>query len=252
MSGAAITLEALGLSPEDIADRVVDQIVDRLLKQHYTDDQDSVHTTPSPFAEAMKKRIIERIDKAIEEIAGRNVLPNVASYVENLCLQETSSWGEKKGEAVTFTEYLVKRAEAYLVEKVDSQGKDKASSGSYSRLITLHHDGHGLNESIKLTADDEPDGSGASHRYTAINAEGSATMYVQFQKGPRGLPSSIPGVTEAVVLAVLIDRLEGFQAGPFACPDNVQTLMHLRRALSCTKERADERASRGVLGKNER
>lgn len=34
--------------------------------------------------------------------------------------------------AFTFIEYLVKRAEAYLTEKVDFQGKSKDENGSYS------------------------------------------------------------------------------------------------------------------------
>ena len=35
---------------------------------------------------------------------------------------------------------------------------------------------------------------------------------IQFQRGPRNVEGSTPGITEAVLYAVLIDRLEGFQA----------------------------------------
>lgn len=123
------------------------------------------------------------------------------------------------------------------------------------RVIETHHDGHGLNESIVLLAD-EPNASGASHFYQAHigDSEGddSLVVLVQFQNGPRNVEGSTPGATEAVLMAILIDRLEGFQAGPYACPENDRQLKYLRIALEATRARADERAARGVLGKNEK
>lgn len=121
------------------------------------------------------------------------------------------------------------------------------------RTITEHHDGHGLNESIVLQAD-AADGSGASHRYTAYieqpEADGWQVASVQFQKGPRNVEGSIAGMTEAALLAILIDRLKGFQAGPYSCRENAIQLTHLEECLHWTKARADERARRGVLGHN--
>jgi hypothetical protein len=121
------------------------------------------------------------------------------------------------------------------------------------RLITEHHDGHGLNESIVLRAD-EADGSGASHNYTAYveqpEKDGWQIAFIQFQKGPRNVEGSIAGMTEAALLAVLIDRLRGFQAGPYSCRENAIQLTHLEECLHWTKARADERARRGVLGHN--
>lgn len=126
--------------------------------------------------------------------------------------------------------------------------------------LTTHHDGHGLNESLTITHDDrDPDGGGASHRYiigytgppdAAGYALGTQVAYIQFQHGPRHAACSVPGVTEAALYAILIDRLEAFQAGAFACDANAAQLVHLRAALALTKARADERAARGVLGHN--
>lgn len=116
------------------------------------------------------------------------------------------------------------------------------------RTITQHHDGHGLNESIVITTD-TPNSSGAAHKYD-LSINGDAVGLIQFQEGPRNVAGSIAGVTEAALLAVLIDRLEGFQAGPYACYENAMQLSNLYACLSLTKARADERAKRGVLGKN--
>jgi hypothetical protein len=119
------------------------------------------------------------------------------------------------------------------------------------RRLTNHHDGHGLNESITIESD-SPGPGGASHRYDLnIATTDNFTEHVgrlQFQEGPRHVKGSTPGVTEAAVLAILIDRLEGFQAGPYACPENAEQLEHLRAALRLTHERAHRRAAAGTLG----
>lgn len=118
--------------------------------------------------------------------------------------------------------------------------------------VTLHHDGHGLNESIVLQHDaPDPVNGQAPHHY-AMTIGGELVANIHFQHGPRNGPDSRPGVTEAAVLAVLIDRLEHFQAGPFACDENAQQIGHLRAALALTRARADARAARGVLGKLEK
>lgn len=120
------------------------------------------------------------------------------------------------------------------------------------RTLDIHHDGHGLNESIVITTD-TPDPSGAAHEYSAhieSGADGWQVAHVQFQKGPRNVEGSIAGMTEAALLAILIDRLRGFQAGPYSCRENAIQLTHLEECLHWTKARADERARRNVLGKN--
>ena len=116
------------------------------------------------------------------------------------------------------------------------------------RTIDTHHDGHGLNESIEIITDD-PDQSGAAHYYH-MKIDGVVVGDVQFQKGPRNEVGSTPGATEASILAILIDRLRGFQSGPYSCRENAIQLTKLEEVLHWTKARADARAKRGVLGKN--
>ena len=134
------------------------------------------------------------------------------------------------------------------------------------REITSHHDGHGLAESIRLEADDIPaeqEFGGASHRYLAamrepgdgrpLNDEDEEiVLVVQFQKGPRKAPASTSGIIDSVLLAIVADRLECFQAGPFPSLEGKRALMHVRAAMDEFKGRADERARRGVLGKAEK
>lgn len=124
--------------------------------------------------------------------------------------------------------------------------------------ITDHHDGHGLNE-LCVIEKDEPGPGGASHKYM-INrqlvvggdfvAEPAliSAAYIQFQCGPRHERGSIPGIVEGALLAVLIDRMRAFQAGPYSCRENAIVLTHLEDAMHWLRHRADARAKRGVLG----
>jgi hypothetical protein len=123
------------------------------------------------------------------------------------------------------------------------------------RAITTHHDGHGLAEKIDLRAG-EPGPGGASHWYAADIADiygadraiYGSVLDVQYQLGPRNEPGSTPGVIDSVVLAIVRDRMEAFQAGPFACPENQVVLDHVVAAMDALKARADNRATRGALG----
>jgi hypothetical protein len=121
------------------------------------------------------------------------------------------------------------------------------------RHITAHHDGLGyLNDAIAIIADPPSAQDGASHQYTCTIDEHDdrdrAVTIIQFQDGPRGEPGAFPGVSTAAVIAILIDHLEGFQAGPFACHTNELMLTNLRSALRWEKQRTDDRKTRGVLG----
>lgn len=133
------------------------------------------------------------------------------------------------------------------------------------REITTHHDGHGLNERVRVLAVDEPGPGGASHRYefhrtlSNIEADDAAAAierapvvgFLQFQRGARNEPGSTPGMTTAAVLAALIDHLGAFQSGPYPSRETALVITKLEEALHWLRARADERAARGVLGQNE-
>jgi hypothetical protein len=122
------------------------------------------------------------------------------------------------------------------------------------RYITTHHDGHGTQEKITIISDEPDPRDGAAHNYslnvervTAWTHNGDfATL--RFQRGPKNDPDHVPGLTDAALLAVLIDRYEGFQRGPFACRENAIVLTHLQTAALWIRARADDRARRGVMG----
>lgn len=119
-------------------------------------------------------------------------------------------------------------------------------------IVPRHHDGFGLNDRIAITADERDAKGGGSSNFYRVTIDGEVCAEVQFQHGPRAEPDSTPGLTDAVLLAIVLDRYEGFQAGPFRCRENALVATKLEEAMHWMQHRARERAQRGVLGKNQK
>ena len=126
-----ISLEKIGLSEEALAERVVNKLVDDILVSLDYDEETQEWNGSSTFLTRLDKMVKDRLNQVIENIGQNHVLPKVTEMVETLVLQETNTWGEKVGKPLTFIEYMVSRAEAYMREPVNFNGKTKAED-SYS------------------------------------------------------------------------------------------------------------------------
>lgn len=61
-------------------------------------------------------------------------------------------------------------------------------------------------------------------------------LVILFQHGNPGT-EGVNGITMEALLAVVIDRLEGFQAGPYACEENRQAMNKIQRGLTLLQRR---------------
>lgn len=114
------------------------------------------------------------------------------------------------------------------------------------------HKVNGLNEVLKIDVLDEPGPGGACHCYSITPTVGNAKgVRIDFQKGP--LKEAPPnGLTNEALLAIVEDRLLGFQSGEFACRDNDVALYHVQAAMMWLQKRTRERMARGVEGTNQK
>ncbi len=89
----------------------------------------------------------------------------------------------------------------------------------------------------------------AHHYYRIYDASWSWDdgVLLDFQNGPIE-EVGINGITNEALLAIILDRLEGFQKGPFACDENQIAVIHIQSALEALKERTADRIKRGVEG----
>ena len=89
---------------------------------------------------------------------------------------------------------------------------------------------------------------GAHHFYEVRRKNGPVVMMrFSFQNGPIK-EAGVNGVMNEDLLAIVIDRLKGFQAGKYACKENAAALEDVEDALEVLKDRTKERESRGVEG----
>lgn len=113
--------------------------------------------------------------------------------------------------------------------------------------------GHQINEcnqAITITADDPDAMYGyASHVYDLSVAGSNKCTTIEFQRGPiKDVGTN--GLTHESLLVILIDRLKGFQSGPFACRENARALIKLEEAVMWLHSRTKARVERGVEGTN--
>lgn len=123
----------------------------------------------------------------------------------------------------------------------------------------VSHKVNGLNEDLQILVHDEPGCGGACHQYSVgycLNpgtAEGGTSHMasIKFQNGPV-LESGINGITNEALLAIVEDRLRGFQAGQFACRENAVALTKIQEAMMWLQKRTLDRLRRGVEGTNQK
>lgn len=124
------------------------------------------------------------------------------------------------------------------------------------RKLTSHKV-NGCNDEIEISVLDAQGDGGANHLYLIEGVDPSKnkswkgrkfrSTAILFQNGP--IPQNgTNGVTQEALLAILIDRLEGFQGGKFSCLENEIALGHLRSAQGILKQRTRDRVKRQVEG----
>lgn len=109
-----------------------------------------------------------------------------------------------------------------------------------------------INDRLDITVVDAPGHGGACHVYEVNHAASAGIppiMSVNFQNGPIA-EYGINGVTQEILLAIVIDRLRSFQSGPFSSRENALALTKCEEALHWLQQRTLDRMRRGVEGKS--
>lgn len=113
------------------------------------------------------------------------------------------------------------------------------------------HEGSTLNDNLSIMSDDRDENGNAS--IYCIDVVGGAPQsggmkcMIQFQKGPLK-EAGHNGISDEALIAVVIDRLEGFNSGKYRCRENICAITHLQEALMWLQKRTADRQRRGVEG----
>jgi hypothetical protein len=99
------------------------------------------------------------------------------------------------------------------------------------RMLSSHRV-TGLNEKIRIEVLDSPGPGGACHKYR-VSLDEETCVYSQvleFQNGPIQ-EVGVNGISVEALLAIVEDRLIGFQSGQFSCQENGFALSYIQDAL---------------------
>ena len=88
---------------------------------------------------------------------------------------------------------------------------------------------------------------GAHHKYAIRDKNGKLLAFIKFQDGAIK-ESEVNGINQEDLLAIVIDRLRGFQEGRYACRENGIALGRVEEALMWLQRRTADREKRGVEG----
>ena len=123
-----------------------------------------------------------------------------------------------------------------------------------TRELTSHKV-NGLNECLEINVLDEPGQGNAYHEYRisfgAPNRIGQVKTEIRFQNGPIQ-EAGVNGISNEALLAIVEDRLLGFQSGDYACRENAIALTKLQEAMMWLQKRTRDRVARGVEGTNQK
>ena len=119
----------------------------------------------------------------------------------------------------------------------------------------LQYGVEGKAANLRTYAVDDAGHGGACHEYVIKGPigepgkTGGPIANICFQNGPINVDGNgVNGIQHEDLLAIIIDRLEGFQRGPYKCKENSQSLYHCRMALKEMNDRTLKRIARNVEG----
>ena len=126
-----------------------------------------------------------------------------------------------------------------------------------NQAITSHKM-NGLNELLNIEALGGPGPGGACIHYWVYSDEPrnvemrpAVDLEINFQNGMIN-EVGVNGISNEALLAIVAHRLEGFQDGPYACPENGAALQMVQSAMQWLQNRTTDRVARGVEGTSEK
>jgi hypothetical protein len=149
------------------------------------------------------------------------------------------------------------------VNKVSDGGTDVRLADHLKQLASkceiplprklANHKTNICNDLLDILVVDAKGPGGANHQYAIYWPQGGpgrvqfGSCMISFQNGAIK-ENGVNGITQEALLAIVEDRLDAFQQGPYACEENERALTHIREAMAALKSRTTKRQERGVEG----
>ncbi len=135
----SINLEDLGLTHEELQEKVIEgavnALLDRTVRTFDPEEGEDEHQVPTLFKRAIEEQIGRRVDSI-----GATLEPKVNEIIKAMVFQRTTGWGEAQGKPFTFTEYMVDKHLHYEIENAMKQvlgGANKVFVEAFVAAIKL-------------------------------------------------------------------------------------------------------------------
>jgi CRISPR/Cas system type I-B associated protein Csh2 (Cas7 group RAMP superfamily) len=125
-----ISIEDLGITKQEMQDRVVNQLCNEITGRH-DDESEYSYFSESSIKTKMREYLQEIVDKKTREVIDEKVLANFEKYLQELIIKPSSRWGEKEEAPVSIEDYIEKTISLTMAETVDSTGRGREDR-SYS------------------------------------------------------------------------------------------------------------------------
>jgi len=112
--------------------------------------------------------------------------------------------------------------------------------------VVTSHKLNDLNKGLEIVGHFEGAVGGECTQYK-IGPKDKTLCVLQFQNGP--IPEvGINGLSNEALIAIVIDRLQGFNKGAYSCRENSLAITKLEEAMHWLHHRTLDRMGRGVEG----
>lgn len=114
-----------------------------------------------------------------------------------------------------------------------------------------------IDKCLVVEALDAPGYGNGNHLYRISGVQGPLdhhpipTIDIRFQNGALDEVGA-NGISDESLLAIVEDRLKGFQSGRYACRENAIALTKIQEAMHWLQHRTRERQARGVEGTHQK
>jgi autotransporter translocation and assembly factor TamB len=145
-------LAHLGITKEELLDRVAKQVARDLLHGASVDDEGQAWPIDTKFHKEMQELIETELKSQIATHFQRDVVPKLTEITAKMILNRTNRYGERKAKPQTLKEFMVQQTKNFLREVVDSRGQLTTRGNGKTRLETMLSDN--MQQVLKMELED--------------------------------------------------------------------------------------------------